>query len=174
MARYDPDVVPKPQAIDDEYLSLDDEGCQPDDSPSRLAFFREYIAFCEITMGQMHKLRTLDHHTSENRSPMTFTRYLSDVPQMCLQLDEFLDNLPQHLKRPSSTSTNDCFVMQGLLLKMRFVQEYAFSATNGIADGSPELNMSKLLSCGQPCLLPSGITSPELARPQDPILAETW
>lgn len=111
--------VPKPQAIDDEYLVEYGEGQQPEGIPSRLTFFSRYIVFCEISKDILERLHSFDRGSLERLSMPVLTQYLSEVPTMCLRLDEFLNSLPAHLQNQGQGTKNELFLMQGQILKIR-------------------------------------------------------
>ncbi|KAF5971920.1 hypothetical protein FBULB1_8970 [Fusarium bulbicola] len=94
-----PHTVPLPEPIDDEYLSEVDEGRQPENSPSRMAFFFYSHGYQNVTQDETVKL----------------AEYLRDIPRLCSELDHFLESLPSHLKTDCDTGTpedesSSCFL----------------------------------------------------------------
>lgn len=119
MSRRTP--VPLPELIDDEYLSETNEGLQPQNVPSRLAYFLYAI--------KLHNIR--------ERSRIPGTKYLnsgrkrysgreiSDVLDLTSDLDSFLEDLPPYLRSNHASaypaSGNEaCFKLQARVLRARY------------------------------------------------------
>jgi hypothetical protein len=117
-------AVPLPEEIDDEYLQEIGEGKQPDNKISRTTLFVEYIKLLEfICSDVLEKLYSSGPDPSKHKGP-TPTQYLTDVPNLCTRLDEFLDDLPAHLKvenysTSAETAMDKCFQRQGRFLRSR-------------------------------------------------------
>ncbi|KAA8647674.1 fungal specific transcription factor domain-containing protein [Aspergillus tanneri] len=106
----------------DEYLSESEEGHQPENIPSRLAFFNHYITLCDISRDIMDRLNAVGGNSSEQNGITALTQYLSEMPKLCLRLDEFLGGLPSHLENHVygiHGLLEDCFHMQGQILRTR-------------------------------------------------------
>ncbi|KAL7928363.1 hypothetical protein V8C35DRAFT_326004 [Trichoderma chlorosporum] len=114
-----PNLVPLPQIIDDEYLLEEGEGSQPADRPSRLEFFRHYRQMCDVPFEIAENIHMLGQSQSEYGSKSLLTKYISELPKYCLQLDEFLDGLPEHLQEVNEHVVDECFQIQGQILKTR-------------------------------------------------------
>ncbi len=89
-------LVPSPIRIDDEYLSCtDDEGIQPPDKPSRLEYFILSIGLLDI--GDNAELLQ-QAHVSQGRKTYSSIE-LGTVVSISADLDTFLRELPNHLRR---------------------------------------------------------------------------
>lgn len=122
-----PNVVPLPEAIDDEYLSESGEGCQPQNTPSRIEFFRHSIKLFDILKEILDRFYSPGYQTPEEDDINLSTRYLGEVPRIYSQIDEFLINLPRHLQADGSMETLHIgsarhFRMQAQILKSRYVR----------------------------------------------------
>ncbi|EXL65366.1 hypothetical protein FOPG_18402 [Fusarium oxysporum f. sp. conglutinans race 2 54008] len=119
-----PHTVPLPEPIDDEYLSEIDEGCQPEDSPSRITFFVYNMKLFEILDDILSKFYSHGYQNFAQDEPVKSAQYLSDIPRLCSELDHFLEGLPSHLKADCDMGTVEdesasCFHMQAMVLKSR-------------------------------------------------------
>ncbi|KAK4160387.1 activator of stress genes 1 [Cladorrhinum sp. PSN259] len=119
--------LPLPLAIDDEYLSTTEEGSQPDGVPSRLdlAIYSHKIG---ILMEAMHsqdrnaRLK-LSHGSIEHSVPDP-----SGILRLNSMIDDFLDELPEHL-RPNADYSRMAvrqedipyFMMQSQVMKSRLL-----------------------------------------------------
>lgn len=113
--------VPLPQAIDDEYLLVEGEGCQPANMPSRLEFFRIYLQLSEVPREITDSMHALGQNSIEQGSTTSLTQYVSELPKYCLQLDEMLDNLPSQLQEANRPVVEECFRVQSLVISIRSV-----------------------------------------------------
>lgn len=111
--------MPLPQAIDDEYLLVEGEGCQPANKPSRLEFFRNYLQLSEVPREITDSMHALGQNSIEQGSTTSLTHYVSEMPKYCLQLDEMLDNLPSQLQEANQPVVEECFRVQSLVLSIR-------------------------------------------------------
>lgn len=115
-----PNLVPLPQAIDDEYLLEVGEGRQPDDKPSRMSFFIQSIALFDILNDILTKFYS---HPNRSQAEMP-SEYLTEIPRLCSRLEGFLDGLPQHLKIQQNSEKPggpaNCFQVQSQILKSRY------------------------------------------------------
>jgi hypothetical protein len=125
-----PHTIPSPEPIDDEYLSEFDEGHQPENSPSRITFFIYNLKLFDI-LDEV--LRTFYSHGYQNLAQdgtVTPSQYLSDVPRLCSELDQFVEGLPSHLKVNHNMGAVEddsasCFHMQAMIVKSRYNITYA-------------------------------------------------
>ncbi|KAL6696859.1 fungal-specific transcription factor domain-containing protein [Trichoderma pleuroticola] len=116
-----PNLVSTPQAIDDEYLQEEGEGSQPVDKPSRLDFFRYYRHMCDVPRDIAANIHLLGQNLGGQRSNSLLTQYISEIPKYCHQLDEFLGNLPSHLQEANEHAVDECFQIQGQILRTRSI-----------------------------------------------------
>nr|WVH32803.1 fungal specific transcription factor domain [Trichoderma asperellum] len=113
--------VPVPQAVDDEYLLEEGEGQQPANKPSRLDFFRYYLQLCEVPREITDRMHALGQSSIEQSSTTSLTQYISEMPKYCLQLDEMLGNLPSQLQGVNAPIAEECFQVQGIVLRIRSI-----------------------------------------------------
>lgn len=111
--------VPIPQAIDDEYLMEEGEGCQPADRPSKLDFFRNYLQLCVVPREITDRMYAFGQNSIEQSSTTSLTQYISEMPKYCVQLDEMLGNLPSQLREVNEPVVEECFRVQSLVLRIR-------------------------------------------------------
>ncbi|OJJ42358.1 hypothetical protein ASPZODRAFT_137296, partial [Penicilliopsis zonata CBS 506.65] len=121
-----PNPVPFPAEIDDEYLLESGEGRQPENIPSRVSFFNQYAKLTvSICTEILEKVYSYVDEKSDGNPHLTCYHYLRDVPEMCSRLDDFVENLPPHLKQQNFSSGNreldECFHTQGEILRQRAV-----------------------------------------------------
>ncbi|KAI3573491.1 fungal-specific transcription factor domain-containing protein [Fusarium oxysporum f. sp. albedinis] len=119
-----PHAIPLPEPIDDEYLSEFDEGCQPENSPSRIAFFIYSMKLFDVLDEILHKFYSHRYQNLAQDGTVTSSQYLSDVPRLCSELDQFVEGLPGHLKADRDMGAVEdesasCFHMQAMILKSR-------------------------------------------------------
>ncbi|KAK2688920.1 hypothetical protein QWA68_012498 [Fusarium oxysporum] len=107
-----PHTVPLPEPIDDEYLSEVDEGCQPEDSPSRITFFVYNMKLFEILDDILSKFYSHGYQNFAQDEPVKSAQYLSDIPRLCSELDHFLEGTVED-------ESASCFHMQAMILKSR-------------------------------------------------------
>ncbi|KAH8203214.1 hypothetical protein TruAng_002619 [Truncatella angustata] len=113
--------VPLPEPIDDEYLSKSHEGCQPENTPSRLTFFRHTIKLFDVLDEILTKLYSHEHNgPAEDVS--TIAPYLNDLPRLCSKLDFVSESLPTHLRTPGNAMASEdgsggCFNLQARVFK---------------------------------------------------------
>lgn len=124
MVLHDSESVPLPQAIDDEYLQETGEGEQPENIPSRVSFYVEYIKLCETICGDvLAVLYTTGPEDNKDDKPKS-SQYMTELPNLCARMDEFFKALPAHLKDENYSASdnvamNKCFCSQGLFLRTR-------------------------------------------------------
>jgi hypothetical protein len=119
MAMSGPNLVSVPQAIDDEYLLEEGEGFQPADRASKLHFFRFYRKMCEVPREITDSVHAFGQSALEQGSTSPLIQYISEMPKYCQQLDEMLGNLPSHLQEANESVVEECFKIQGLVLRVR-------------------------------------------------------
>ncbi|KAF5250764.1 hypothetical protein FANTH_4036 [Fusarium anthophilum] len=110
-----PHTVPLPEPIDDEYLSEVDEGCQPENSPSRMAFFVYNMKLFNILDDILSQFYSHGYQNVTQDETVKLAEYLRDIPRLCSELDNFLESLPSHLKIDCDTGTpeeesSSCFL----------------------------------------------------------------
>ncbi|KAL9483483.1 hypothetical protein ACSS6W_002272 [Trichoderma asperelloides] len=110
-----------PQAVDDEYLLEEGEGQQPTNKPSRLDFFRYYLQLCEVPREITDRMHAFGQSSIEQSSTTSLTQYISEMPKYCLQLDEMLGNLPSQLQEVNAPIAEECFRVQGIVLRIRSI-----------------------------------------------------
>jgi hypothetical protein len=120
-----PHAIPLPKPIDDEYLSEFDEGCQPENSPSRIAFFIYNMKLFDVLDEILCKFYSHGYQKLAQDGTVTSSQYLSDVPRLCSELDQFVESLPGHLKADRDMGALEdesasCFHMQAMILKSRY------------------------------------------------------
>ncbi|KAF5681232.1 hypothetical protein FHETE_21 [Fusarium heterosporum] len=91
-------AIPLPEPIDDEYLSESDEGCQPENSPSRISFFIHSMKLFDILDEVLRLFYSHGYQNLADDGTVIPAQYLSDLPRLCSELDQFVENLPDHLK----------------------------------------------------------------------------
>lgn len=119
-----PYSIPLPQAIDDEFLSDADEGCQASERVSRMSFFVYSIKLFDIWDDILRDFYLSGDRQLESGQAVAPCQDPSRVHDLCIRLDKFVDDLPNHLKADScgsdlNDSLADCFRMQAQVLKSR-------------------------------------------------------
>ncbi|RSL47701.1 hypothetical protein CEP53_009834 [Fusarium sp. AF-6] len=101
--------VPLPSLIDDEYLSADGEGEQPQDKPSRMGLLiwssKLFLILDEILLSfyAPHPQKSVDT-MSEN--DLNVQQIISDVMVLNRRIEEFFDSIPGYLRlQPGSEFT---------------------------------------------------------------------
>ncbi|KAL7815244.1 hypothetical protein V8C26DRAFT_421186 [Trichoderma gracile] len=112
-------TVPIPQPIDDEYLVEVGEGSQPPDRPSMLDFFRYYRRLSDVPKEIADNLHLIFQSLAEQGSTSLLTTYISEIPKYCEKLNELLVNLPGHLQEANAHAVDECFQIQGQLMRTR-------------------------------------------------------
>ena len=112
-------MVPTPQPIDDEYLAEEGEGVQPPDKPSRLEFFQYYRRLSDVPTDIADNIHLVFQGLAEQGSTSLLTTYISEMPKYCQKLSELLDNLPSHLQEANEHAVDECFQIQGQILRTR-------------------------------------------------------
>lgn len=123
-ARIGPNSVTIPQIIDDEYLLEEGEGIQPIHKPSRLAFFYYYIKMCEAPREISDSILLFGQNPAEQGITTPLTQYISSMPKHCVKVDELLANLPSYLQEANEQTVDECFRVQGLVLRTRYVRSH--------------------------------------------------
>jgi hypothetical protein len=102
--------VPFPSLIDDENLSVDGEGKQPEDTPSRMALCvwssKLFLILDEIL------LRLYAPHTHKDVNVIADGEFsvqeiITDVSVVNRQLDEFLESIPPYLRVTTHSDSLD-------------------------------------------------------------------
>lgn len=114
--------------IDEEYILESGEGQQPGNVPSQMSFFNQYAKLAvNICTDILEKVYTYVSEQPDTNTHTTYYHYLRDVPDMCSRLDDFLENLPPHLKHQNRSCGNseldECFRMQSEILRQRWVYQ---------------------------------------------------
>jgi hypothetical protein len=110
--------VPLPEEIDDEYLSENEVGFQPLDSPSVLRAFNVTINIFDIIEDARWIVLPKEHVTLSE---------LTTVLQLNERIDHIQETLPAHLKRSSTAGTgihgtrNEIFALQSDAVIIRYV-----------------------------------------------------
>ncbi|KAG8354017.1 hypothetical protein FVEN_g8234 [Fusarium venenatum] len=118
-----PHAIPLPQPIDDEYLSEVNEGCQPENIPSRIDFFIYSMKLFEILDETLSRLYSIGHPDPGQDPTAISFQYFEDIPRLCSKLDNLLADLPVHLVLDDTMEAADestsCFRLQAMVLKSR-------------------------------------------------------
>lgn len=112
-------MVPIPQPIDDEYLAEVGEGSQPSDKPSMLDFFQYYRRLSDVPKEIADSIHLVFQSLVEQGSTSLLTRYVSEMPTYCNKLEELLGNLPSHLQEANAHAVDECFQIQGQIMRTR-------------------------------------------------------
>ena len=125
-----------PSLIDDEFLSRDLIGVQPPGSSPRFSLFISSIALLEILDDVLHKFYIQEDGKSHIRNqPITqwSLENAMDVSKLNTRLEDFMTNLPTHL-RPGGPSEslglneNNPITLQMRVLNGRFVASFNSAA----------------------------------------------
>jgi hypothetical protein len=113
--------VPLPELIDDEYLSETNEGLQPQNVPSRLAFF-----FYAIKLHNIREKTRIPGTKYLNSGRKRYSgQELGAMVDVTSDLDTFLEDLPPYLRNDHASaypvSGNEvCFKLQARVLRARY------------------------------------------------------
>jgi hypothetical protein len=132
-----PQKLSVPQAIDDEYLNVDPTGpdnVQPDNLPSRMAFFTNMISLSDITSqvrqcvlssevsvsrnqgsDSFRFFYDLTHESSKDGSSYT-TQYTAII-ELDADLGRWYNTLPPYLREVAAAPDQSCFLRQCMYLK---------------------------------------------------------
>ncbi|KAK6068255.1 transcriptional regulatory protein [Seiridium cupressi] len=112
--------IPLPSEIDDEYLSSFDEGRQPENTSSMLAYFNQ--AFKLSTIGdRWQKLN--DKHIQESTGRY-YTQELGTIVDIHAEIERYHEQLPAHLQDDGfsrALEDSKCFKLQAYTLKARII-----------------------------------------------------
>lgn len=122
-----------PEAIDDEYLQTSNEGIQPQNYNSRLAFFILSVALFDILSDVLsivyHESPLQDRSSTTREAINSSSTRLHETMQLSARLDKFESEIPAFLRikasssealNPSSqVSTPDIFTLQANVLHCR-------------------------------------------------------
>ncbi|OBS20254.1 hypothetical protein FPOA_06639 [Fusarium poae] len=118
-----PHAIPLPEPIDDEYLSEVNEGCQPENIPSRIDFFIHSIRLFEVLDETLSRFYSNGYQRPGQDRTSTSFQYLEDIPRLCSKLDIVVAGLPAHLvldgTMEAANESTSCFRMQAMVLKSR-------------------------------------------------------
>jgi hypothetical protein len=115
----EPNTVPIPQPIDDEYLAAVGEGSQPPDTPSKLDFFQYYRRLSDVPKEIADNLHLIFQSLAEQNTTSLLTTYISEIPKYCEKLNELLVSLPSHLQEAHAHAVDECFQIQGQIMRTR-------------------------------------------------------
>jgi hypothetical protein len=93
--------VPLPSLIDDEYLSADGQGEQPQDRPSRLGLLiwssKLFLILDEILLSfyAPHPQKSVD---TMSEGDLNVQQIISDVMVLNRRIEEFFDSIPEYLR----------------------------------------------------------------------------
>lgn len=93
--------VPLPSLIDDEYLSTDGQGEQPQNKPSRMGLLicssKLFLILDEILLSfyAPHPQKTVDT-MSEN--DLNVQKIISDIMVLNRRIEEFFESIPEYLR----------------------------------------------------------------------------
>jgi hypothetical protein len=120
-----PHAIPLPEPIDDEYLSEVNEGCQPENIPSRIDFFIHSIRLFEVLDETLSRFYSNGYQRPGQDRTSTSFQYLEDIPRLCSKLDIVVAGLPAHLvldgTMEAANESTSCFRMQAMVLKSRSI-----------------------------------------------------
>lgn len=124
---HEPNTIPVPENVDDEYLQIEGEGSQPPDEPSRLGLFVHSCSLLEILGDVLHFVTNCepaaDRATAAN-AKIPRDNLVGRVLEINGRLDDFSETLPAHLKinEPGSDpSYTDQIRRQRQILRCRYV-----------------------------------------------------
>ncbi|KAL6871763.1 fungal-specific transcription factor domain-containing protein [Trichoderma longibrachiatum] len=112
-------TVSIPEPIDDEYLAEFGQASQPPDKPSLLDFFRYYRRLSDVPKEIADNIHLIFQSLVEQGSTSLLTTYISEIPKYCEKLDELLLNLPSHLQEANAHAVDECFQIQGQIMRTR-------------------------------------------------------
>jgi hypothetical protein len=120
--------VPVPLLVDDEYLSIQGEGTQPLDVPSRLGLFVSSCKLFEILHEILLNFYAKDSGTrnSKHLDPDAYAReIIGDVLSYNRRLDMFRDSIPEYLRTVRTShitisEKNSCVNLQQQVLYCRY------------------------------------------------------
>lgn len=121
-----------PSLIDDEFLSRGSVGVQPPGSSPRLSLFISSITLFEILDDVLHKFYIQEDSRSQMKNQFIAQWSLEnamDVSKLNTRLEDFMNNLPTHLRpggpsESSSLDENSSTTLQMRVLNGRFVASF--------------------------------------------------
>lgn len=125
---HEPNTVPVPDNVDDEYLQIHGEGSQPAGLPSRLGLFVHSCSLLEILRDVLHFVATcepaVERVTGENaKAPRPMDDLVAPVLEINRRLDDFSRALPEYLKTGETDSSAPCtdqIRLQRQILRCRY------------------------------------------------------
>ncbi|RSL46449.1 hypothetical protein CEP54_013847 [Fusarium duplospermum] len=136
--------VPLPSLIDDEYLSADGEGEQPQDRPSRMGLLiwssKLFLILDEILLSfyAPHPQKSVD---TMSEGDLNVQQIISDVMVLNRRIEEFFDSIPEYLRlEPGSEFTPDqqelSVTIQKQILNCRISQLFAHGSASDSTESS--------------------------------------
>lgn len=149
---HEPNTVPVPDNVDDEYLQIHGEGSQPAGLPSRLGLFVHSCSLLEILRDVLHFVATCEpaaeRVTGENaKAPRPMDDLVAPVLEINRRLDDFSRALPEYLKTgegDSSASYTDQIRLQRQILRCRY-DSSAFSQLDVLLTHEQRFLFTRLL-----------------------------
>ncbi|EHK24010.1 uncharacterized protein TRIVIDRAFT_67649 [Trichoderma virens Gv29-8] len=76
---------------------------------------------CDVPREIAENIHLVGQSLGEQGSISLLTKYISEIPKYCLQFDEFISSLPSHLQEANEHAVDECFQIQGQILRTRSV-----------------------------------------------------
>jgi hypothetical protein len=115
----EPNTVPLPAEIDDEYLSTITEGQQPVNSYSKMTFLIQTLKLSAIADKALsHK----EHYVQKDMRDWS-NQDLGLILDVSTEIEQFLAGLPVHLQADTHSNYGSlpfCFALQAHVLKARY------------------------------------------------------